>query len=227
LKSYKQIRAELDKLQREAESVRKTESAGVIAKMKKTIEEYGLTAADLGLDGAASAGGSSQPSAKTASKTASRKAPAKKGAAKKAGSTSAGVAKYRDPESGKSWSGFGRVPGWLAAAKDREAFRVGADAAPQPGPQVAEAPAAPEAAAPAPEPAAKKAAKKAGAKTAVEQAAVKQAAAKKASAKKAAGKKAAAKKAVPAEGAAADSSVAAEPAADQPAPPAAEAAPAA
>jgi DNA-binding protein H-NS len=131
LKSYKQIRAELDRLQREAESVRKAELAGVIARARKTIEEYGLTATDLGLDTAAAAAGApDKPATKSASKSVSRKAPGKKAAAKKAGRASAGIAKYHDPASGKSWSGFGRVPGWLAAAKDREAFRVNADTAP-------------------------------------------------------------------------------------------------
>ena len=213
MKSYKQIRAELERLQREANSVRKAESAGVIAKMKKTIEEYGLTAADLGLDGQSPAGPSDRPATKTASKSASRKAPGKKAAAKKSGRTTAGVAKYHDPASGNSWSGFGRVPGWLASAKDREVFRVGAQAQ-------AAAQREPEAVTPPAPPASKKAARKAGAK-----AAVKQAAGKKAPAKRAAGKKAAAKKAVPAEGAAAESEAPSEPAADQPpAPPAAEAA---
>jgi DNA-binding protein H-NS len=122
LKSYKQIQADIERLRREAESVRRREAAGVIARVKKAIEDYGLTAADLGLDAASPAGASG----KTATKAASRQAPAKKAAAKKSARPGAGVARYRDPKSGKTWTGFGRVPGWLAAAKDREAFRVGA-----------------------------------------------------------------------------------------------------
>jgi hypothetical protein len=43
----------------------------------------------------------------------------------------AGMAKYRDPKSGRTWTGFGRVPDWLASAKDREAFLIGRDKAPQ------------------------------------------------------------------------------------------------
>jgi DNA-binding protein H-NS len=30
----------------------------------------------------------------------------------------AAAAKYRDPETGETWSGRGRVPGWIAAAKE-------------------------------------------------------------------------------------------------------------
>ena len=32
-------------------------------------------------------------------------------------------AKYKDPESGKTWSGAGRCPGWLEG-KDRELYRI-------------------------------------------------------------------------------------------------------
>jgi DNA-binding protein H-NS len=32
--------------------------------------------------------------------------------------------RYRDPASGKTWAGFGRVPKWLANAPDRNAFRI-------------------------------------------------------------------------------------------------------
>lgn len=35
-----------------------------------------------------------------------------------------GVAKYRDPQTGATWTGFGRAPGWIAGATDRDAFLV-------------------------------------------------------------------------------------------------------
>lgn len=38
--------------------------------------------------------------------------------------TSKGAAKYADPKTGKTWSGFGRAPGWIAGAKSRDAFLV-------------------------------------------------------------------------------------------------------
>jgi len=37
---------------------------------------------------------------------------------------SKGAAKYSDPKTGKTWSGFGRAPGWIAGAKNRDAFLV-------------------------------------------------------------------------------------------------------
>ena len=39
----------------------------------------------------------------------------------------AGVAKYRDPETGKTWSGLGTVPGWIRD-KDRSQFLIGSNA---------------------------------------------------------------------------------------------------
>jgi DNA-binding protein H-NS len=36
------------------------------------------------------------------------------------------VPKYRDPETGKTWSGRGRIPGWIAG-KDRNAFLIEQD----------------------------------------------------------------------------------------------------
>ncbi|SIT45631.1 DNA-binding protein H-NS (fragment) [Paraburkholderia ribeironis] len=36
-------------------------------------------------------------------------------------------AKYRDPDSGATWSGRGRAPAWIANVKDRSMFSVGAD----------------------------------------------------------------------------------------------------
>ena len=43
------IEAEIEKLKREAESIRASEVAEVVAKIKTAIDAYGLTATDLGL----------------------------------------------------------------------------------------------------------------------------------------------------------------------------------
>jgi hypothetical protein len=87
--------------------LRQTEVKAVIAQLKKTIDEYGLTADELGLGAV--------------------KAKAPRSAGKSAGTRkSAGVAKYRDPQSGQTWTGRGRPPAWIAGAKDRDAFLIGA-----------------------------------------------------------------------------------------------------
>ena len=82
--------------------------------------EYDLTAADLGLDAPSQAQGAKDaPPTSTA-----RKAASKKPASKTSSRSGAGVAKYRDPKSGRTWTGFGRAPDWLASAKNREAFLI-------------------------------------------------------------------------------------------------------
>jgi DNA-binding protein H-NS len=37
------------------------------------------------------------------------------------------AAKYQDPKTGATWSGRGRAPAWIANAKDRSKFSIGAD----------------------------------------------------------------------------------------------------
>lgn len=106
MKTYAAIKAEIAKLEKQAEKLRKTEVDGVIGRIKQAIAAYGLTAADLGL-------GASGKSGRNASR------PAKPAARPKAG-----VAKYRDPATGNTWTGQGRPPAWIAAAADRDAFLI-------------------------------------------------------------------------------------------------------
>ncbi|GAB5096997.1 H-NS family nucleoid-associated regulatory protein [Caballeronia sp. HLA56] len=49
----------------------------------------------------------------------------KTGAKKRASSKNAGVAQYKDPESGATWTGHGRAPGWIASASDRSVYLIG------------------------------------------------------------------------------------------------------
>ena len=183
LRSYKQIRADIAKLEREAAAVKKSESTAIVARIRKLAEQYGLTAADIGLDAAQG----SQPAARPSAKAASTSAAAKKAAAKtprgKKARSGSGVAKYRDPKSGKTWTGFGRTPGWLASAKNRDVFLIDADAG------RAETAAAPRAAS--------KAVKKGAAKTASRKAATAKALAGQPAAKKRAGAKTAVPRSTP------------------------------
>lgn len=110
-KTYADIQKEITALQKAAETLRQKEIAGVIERIKVAIATYQLTASDLGLAGRAA-------SAPKAAKTRGRKAGAK----------SASVAMYKDPDSGKTWSGRGRRPDWftkaLAAGKKAEELRA-------------------------------------------------------------------------------------------------------
>lgn len=90
MSDYKSIKAQIAKLEKQAEELRQKEIKGVIQKIQGLIQEYGLTAENLGFR---------------------TLAPAKK---LKAGSTLA--AKYRDPLSGKTWTGRGKPPLWIAEA---------------------------------------------------------------------------------------------------------------
>ena len=187
MRSYKQIRADIAALEREAAAVRKSESAAIVAKIRKLAEQYDLTAADIGLDAAPQAQGAGRPSAKPAAKSTAGKTAAKKTLRGKKSRSGAGVAKYRDPTSGKTWTGFGRAPDWLASAKNREVFRIEPDGT-QAGTNSGAA--RPDAAAAEP-----RAASKAARKTAVKTASGKSASRKTASAKKSAGQPAVKKRA--------------------------------
>ena len=109
--TYQSVRAQIAKLEKQAETLRRQELKNVIAQVREVIAQYGLSAADLGLSGA-------------------RRGKAKAG--KAARRASVGVAKYRDPKSGQTWPGHGRPPAWIAEAKDREAFLIEAPAKKRP-----------------------------------------------------------------------------------------------
>jgi len=107
MKTYSAIKAEIAKLEKQAEAVRKTEIAGVIAKIKEAIAAYGLTAADLGF-----------------SRGAAKATPTSKTRNGKKTSTTIGVAKYRDPKTGKTWTGRGKPPTWIASVKNRDPYLI-------------------------------------------------------------------------------------------------------
>ncbi|MEW5769955.1 MAG: H-NS histone family protein [Pseudomonadota bacterium] len=98
--SYQEILNQIETLKRQAEDVRKQEMANAIADVKRIMAEYGITPADLGLAG--------RPAAK--------------------GKRATVAAKYRDPASGKTWSGRGRKPAWVAAllaeGKNLDAYKA-------------------------------------------------------------------------------------------------------
>ena len=54
MSNYLKLQAQIQKLQKEAESVKKRELAETISNIKKAIQIFGLTAADLGFSAAGS-----------------------------------------------------------------------------------------------------------------------------------------------------------------------------
>ena len=96
--TYSELKAQADELLKQAERLRKEEIKGVVAEIKARMAEYGITIDDLGT-------------------------PSKAGAKGKVVKP-----KYRNPETGATWTGRGKPPNWLkeaeAQGKSREAFLV-------------------------------------------------------------------------------------------------------
>ena len=98
-KSYRQLQAQIQKLQAEAEAIKAQELDGVIARIRTAIEHYGITPDQL---------------FGKAKKTKAKRAAAKKAPARKSAAKGRPVAiKYRDGEN--TWTGRGNKPRWLVA----------------------------------------------------------------------------------------------------------------
>ena len=92
MSTYQELKAQADELIRQANEIRKVENKETIIRIREMIREHGITAEQLGF------------------------APAGKGSRTKA------PAKYRDPMTGKTWSGRGRTPLWMDGP--REAYAL-------------------------------------------------------------------------------------------------------
>jgi DNA-binding protein H-NS len=121
--SYKELKSQAEDLMRQAEAARKAETGAAIAEIKAKMVMYGITLEDLG--GKAKAGRGRKPKLAKAAK------PAKpvKDKAKLAKTRKPVAVKYRNPETGETWTGRGKAPKWLAAmeaaGRKREEFAVG------------------------------------------------------------------------------------------------------
>ena len=95
--TYKELLQQQQALTLQIEEARKRELADAVAQVRKLIAEYGLTAQDVFPSGRKSAGS-----------RAGGKVPPK----------------YRDPATGQTWTGRGKVPKWIDG-KDRTQFLIG------------------------------------------------------------------------------------------------------
>ncbi|WP_235011965.1 H-NS histone family protein [Caballeronia catudaia] len=107
-----QLEGQIQKLQRRADALREKKSVEVIAQIRAMMDEYGLTAADLVNAGSGTGKKRGRPPGARNSS----------GAAKK--TTSKLPPKYRDPETGATWSGHARPPGWIKDAPDRSVYLI-------------------------------------------------------------------------------------------------------
>ncbi len=103
-----QIKKQIKSLEQEAEKVRASEVAGVVQRIKSAIDFYGLTPSDLfGSPG------------RSATRNGRKKASAigkGTGKPKRKSTKTPSPAKYRDKETGKTWTGHGKRPGWFVQA---------------------------------------------------------------------------------------------------------------
>lgn len=93
--TYKNLLIQRDALDKKIEEAKKTETIAAIARARELVAQYELTVEDV--------------FAKTASKKGKK--------------TGAVAPKYRDPQTGKTWSGRGKPPLWIVG-KDRSQFVI-------------------------------------------------------------------------------------------------------
>ncbi len=93
--TYQELQAQIAELKKQAEQARKQEIASAVAQIKSLMEEYGITIKDL---------------SKSSKSSASKR--------------DAVPPKYRDPVTGKTWTGRGKPPKWIADAKNRDQYLI-------------------------------------------------------------------------------------------------------
>jgi len=99
MSTAKDLKDQIANLQRQLAEVHQREISEAVDKVRALVDEYQLSVTDV------------FPNRQGKSKQTARRARVD--------------AKYRDPVSGKTWSGRGRVPGWLVG--DRAGYLISTD----------------------------------------------------------------------------------------------------
>ncbi len=97
MSSYKELQNQIEKLQKEAEQARRTEVSNAIADIQSKMREFGISPGDLGF------GMRSKRSQKAVRKPVEPK--------------------YRNDNTGETWSGRGKPPKWMAG-RDKAQFLI-------------------------------------------------------------------------------------------------------
>jgi DNA-binding protein H-NS len=105
-----EIKKQIAALEAKAARLAEEETKASVAKVRALMNQLGVTLEHL-----------SSMASKKASAVKKAIVGKKRGTPKRA---SKGAPRYRDPKTGATWSGFGRAPGWIAGATNREAFLV-------------------------------------------------------------------------------------------------------
>lgn len=104
-----ELLAQLEKLNAEIETTRAREKEEELPRLIALVEDYRITEVDL--FGKPSRSGPGRPPGE--GRTRAPRTP----------SVGKGIPKYRDPESGKTWSGLGRKPAWFDS-KQSDRFEI-------------------------------------------------------------------------------------------------------
>ncbi len=125
MQTFEQIQQQILDLQKQAETMRKQAVAAAVKEVKRLVNLYSLGYADIGITvGGSAKKGAVTPKAKTKASAKPAKATKKASADKRA----AVAPKYRDNETGKTWTGRGKAPTWLAtkiaAGASKESFKI-------------------------------------------------------------------------------------------------------
>lgn len=102
--TYRSLLAQKASLERKIAQARKREIAGVVKQINALISQYGLTPDELRF-----------PKSRPAKAPVVAEPRARRTTA--AAKTAAPAAKYRNPETGQTWSGRGRSPKWIVGDK--------------------------------------------------------------------------------------------------------------
>lgn len=116
-----EIKMQIAVLEAKAARLAAEETRAAVGKVRALMNQLGVTLEHL-----------SAASLREGAKGRKPNASGKTGTGKRGGK---GVPRYRDPETGATWTGFGRAPRWIAEAANRDAFLVsnGAGQAPESG----------------------------------------------------------------------------------------------
>lgn len=127
MQTFEQIQQQIVDLQKQADAMRKQAVAAAIKEVKRLVNLYNLGMADIGI----TFNSASKKATKAAKATKAKSVQSAKStkSTKKSGDKRAAVApKYRDSETGQTWTGRGKAPTWLAAkmaaGASKESFKI-------------------------------------------------------------------------------------------------------
>jgi DNA-binding protein H-NS len=127
MSKYAELKAQAEKYMKQAESLLVKETKEAIIEIKRLMKLYELTAEDIGLTSARG-----RKAASKAGRPRGKKMGATKGKKSRSSNSNDGRArvapKFKDPETGATWTGRGKQPKWLAAqisaGKTIDQFRI-------------------------------------------------------------------------------------------------------